>query len=97
VPDDQRVWVGHYHQAHRWMTAAQAVAEFMSNDAREGWEVIVPRRIAADEIHRVRSLRQVFGWRYYPGAHGKRPCPCPYCTRGEYKGASIRRRLGDDG
>ena len=94
VPDGERVWVGHYHQSHRWMTAAEAAAEFMSAEAREGWEVVVPRPIAADEIHRVRSLRQVFGWRYYPGAHGKAPCPCSYCTRGAYKASSIRRRLG---
>jgi hypothetical protein len=94
VPDQERVWVGHYNQAHRWMTAAEAVAEFMAAEAREGWEVVVPRKIAPDEIHRVRSLKQVFGWRYYPGAHGNAPCPCPYCTRGEYKSSSIRRRLG---
>jgi hypothetical protein len=94
IPDDQQVWVGHYHQAHRWMTAAQAVAEFMSADAREGWEVVVPRRIAADEIHRIRSLPQVLGWRYQPGSHGRSPCPCSFCTRGSYKAASIRRRLG---
>ena len=96
VGDDERVWVGHYNHAHRWMTATEAVAEFMAAEAREGWEVIVPRRIADDEIHRVRALRQVYGWRY-PGAHGKRPCPCSFCTRGEYNAASIRRRLGDGG
>src|SRR5687768_16706094 len=96
VTDNEDVWVGHYGHAHQWMTAAQAVAAFMSNNTREGWEVIIPRRISASEIHRIRSLRQVFGWRYFPGSHGKRPCGCPYCTRGEYKSASIRRRLGDE-
>ena len=96
IGDDEQVWVGYYNQAHRWMTAAQAAAEFMANDNREGWEVIIPRRIQANEIHRVRKLRQIFGWRYYPGAHGRRPCPCSYCTRGSYGAASIRRRLGDD-
>ena len=40
---------------------------------REGWEVIIPRRIAAKEIQRVRSLPQVIGWRFFPGAKGKRP------------------------
>src|SRR4051794_22600485 len=64
IPDQEQVWVGHYHQSLRWMTAAEAVAEFISSEAREGWEVVVPRRISADEIPRVRSLRQVFGWRY---------------------------------
>ncbi len=95
IRDEERVWVGHYGRAHRWMTAAQAVAAFMSGEAQEGWEVIIPRRIAADEIHWMRVLRQIFGWRYYPGAHGKRPCACSFCTRGEYKSASIRRRLGE--
>ncbi len=28
VPDDERVWVGHYGQAHRSRTAAEAVAVF---------------------------------------------------------------------
>src|SRR6476646_1038981 len=51
VPDELRVWVGHYRHAHRWMTAAQAAAEFMSSESREGWEVIIPRKIAAKEIH----------------------------------------------
>lgn len=94
VPDDEPVWVGHYQQHHRWMAAAEAVAEFMSSESREGWQVVVPRRIEAKEIHRVRLLPQVVGWRYYPGAHGRAPCACEFCTRGEYKGASIRRRLG---
>lgn len=94
IPDNEHVWVGHYRARHRWMSAAEAVALFMSANSREGWEVVVPRRIAASEVHRVRSLRQVLGWRYYPGAHGNRPCPCEFCTRGEYGGGSIRRRLG---
>ena len=36
IPDDEQVWVGHYHQAHRWMSAAEAVAEFTSAGSREG-------------------------------------------------------------
>ena len=37
VPDEERVWVGHYNQHHRWMSAAEAVAEFMgAEDARDG-------------------------------------------------------------
>ena len=95
IPDDQRVWVGHYGQAHRPMTAAEAVAEFSASDNREGWEVIIPRRVDAKEIHRVRSLPRVVGWRYAPGAKGKPPfCTCKYCTRGEYGAARLRARLG---
>jgi hypothetical protein len=95
LPDEEAVWVGHYGQAHRRMTAAEAVAEFMGAESSEGWEVIIPRRIAAREIHRVRSLPQVVGWRYFPGAKGKPPfCTCKYCTRGDYGAARLRARLG---
>ena len=95
IPDVERVWIGHYGQAHRTMTAAEAAAEFSSSESREGWEVIIPRRIASTEIHRIRSLPQVVGWRYSPRAKGKSPfCTCKYCTRGDYGAARLRARLG---
>src|SRR5689334_6832557 len=76
---EEPVWVGHFGRAHRRMTAADAVAEFLVAESREGWEVIIPRSIAAKEVHRVRSLPQVVGWRYSPGAKGKPPfCTCKY-------------------
>ncbi len=56
IPDAEVVLVGHYGQAHLEMTAAEAAAEFMSSESREGWEVIIPRRIDAKEIQRVRAL-----------------------------------------
>jgi len=90
IPDDERVWVGHYGQAHRWMTAAEAVAEFMSSESREGWEVVIPRRIEASEIHRIRRLPQVVGWHYQPGSHGKKPCGCDFCQRGQYGARRLR-------
>jgi hypothetical protein len=95
VPDDEMVLVGHYNQAHRWMTAAEAAAEFMAAENREGWEVIIPRRIEAKEIHRTKPLPQALGWRYFPEAKGKPPfCACEYCTRGEYGARRLRARLG---
>ena len=95
LPDDESVWVGHYNQAHRRMTAAEAVAEFMSAENCEGWEVIIPRRIDAKEIHRAKQLPQVLGWRFFPGAKGKPPfCPCEYCTRGEYGARRLRAKFG---
>ncbi len=91
VPDDEVVWIGHYGRAHAPVTAAQAVAEFMGSESREGWEVVVPRAVAASEIHRVRLLPQVVGWRYAPGSNGKAPfCTCPYCTRGMYGTGKLR-------
>lgn len=85
IPDDERVWVGHYGQAHRWMTAADA----------QGWEVVIPRRIEAGEIHKVRRLPQVIGWRFSPTSKGNSPyCTCRFCTRGEYGARRLRERLG---
>jgi hypothetical protein len=94
IPDEEPVWIRHYSRGHQPMTAAQAVAEFVAAENAEGWEVIIPRRINAKEIHRVRSLPQVVGWRYFPGARGNRPfCTCKYCTRGEYGARRLRERL----
>ena len=77
------------------MTAAEAAAEFMSAEDRQGWEVVIPRRIEAKEIHRTRKLPQVIGWRFSPGAKGKAPfCTCKFCTRGEYGARRLRERLG---
>jgi hypothetical protein len=97
IPDIEKVWVGHYGQMHVEMSAAEAAAEFMTSESREGWEVIIPRRIEANEIHKVRVLPQVLGWRYSPGSKGKQPfCACKFCTRGEINSAKLRRRLGTD-
>jgi hypothetical protein len=63
VPDNERVWVGHYRQAHRWMSAAEAAAEFMAAEDAQSWEVVIPRRVEAGELHRVRQLPQVVGCR----------------------------------
>lgn len=94
IGDEDRVWVGHYGRYHQWMSAAEAVAAFMSSDDRQGWEVVIPRRIEASEIHRIRNLPQVIGWRFSPTSKGKPPfCPCRFCTRGDY-GAPIAVTIG---
>ena len=96
IPDEQKVWIGHYNQGHRWMSAAEAVAEFMAAEDAKGWEVVIPRRIEASEIHRTRLLPQVVGWRYEPAANGKPPfCACKFCTRGDYGAQRLRERLGE--
>jgi hypothetical protein len=91
IPDDQRVWVAHYRNAHQSMSAAEAVGVIIHAAEPEGFEVIVPRKIDAAEIHKIRTLRQVIGWRYYPGAHGRKPCGCPYCQRGQYGAQKLRK------
>lgn len=80
IPDDEQVWVGHYNQNHRYMTAAEAASIMSAADIRKGYEVIIPRPIAKSEIHRVRHLPQVIGWRYMPGAHKFSTCMCIVCN-----------------
>lgn len=95
IPDEQQVWVGHYNQGHRWMSAAEAVAEFIAADDVKGWEVVIPRPIKANEIHKTRRLPQVIGWRFSPNAKGKPPfCTCKFCIRGDYGARRLRERLG---
>lgn len=96
VDDSEIVSIGHYNQSHQRMTAAEAVASIMSSESPEGFEVIIPRGIDASEIHRVRDLPQVVGWRYYPQSHGRKPCGCPFCQRGQF-GARKLRELFEDG
>jgi hypothetical protein len=94
IPDDLPVWVGHYGQEHRWMAASEATAVFAVAADALGWEVIIPRRIDAKEIHRVRHMPQVLGWRFSPTAKGKPPiCTCKFCTFGEYGAAKLRKRF----
>jgi hypothetical protein len=90
VPDEEQVWVGHFGQAHCRVTAAEAVASFLTTGSREGWEVIIPRRIEASAIHRTRRLPQVVGWRYRPGSHGKSPCGCDFCQVVQYGARRLR-------
>lgn len=85
LPDDEQVSVGHYNEPHQQMPAAEAVAFLMRLSEPLGYEVIVPRAIGSPEIRKVRSVRQVTGWRCTPDAHRRRLCQCPACIRGEIK------------
>lgn len=95
IDDSQMVSIGHYNQSHQTMTAAEAVASIMYSDSPEGFEIIIPRRIEASEIHRVRELPQVVGWRYYPQSHGRKPCGCPFCQRGQFGARKLRKQFED--
>jgi len=95
IRDQEQVWIGHYRQGHHWMSAAEAVSEFVAAEDAQGWEVVIPRRIEANELQRVRQLPQVVGWRFSPEAKGKPPfCTCKFCIRGEYGARRLRERLG---
>lgn len=95
VPDSQPVWLGHYGQVHRLVSAAEAIGQFTKADDPLGWQVVIPRRIEPKEIHKIRRLSQVIGWRFSPKSKGKPPfCTCKFCTRGDLGSAKLRKRLG---
>jgi hypothetical protein len=94
MDDEEPVWVGHYNRPHVHTTASAAVKLIMDAPDPEGYEVIVSRSIAPSELRKVRAVPQGIGWRYMPKAHLRRPCPCPWCMRGDTK--AQRRRAYDE-
>ncbi|MEU8202946.1 hypothetical protein [Streptosporangium sp. NPDC049046] len=98
LPDDEPVRVGHYGREHVELTGAEAAALIARHEDARGYEVFVPRPIDAGEIHRVRGVNRVTGWRYMPEAHGRFPCPCPVCLQpGQYGSARIRQKAESRG
>lgn len=98
IRSDEPAWVGHYARPHDEMTVGRAIGLIMRLADVRGFEVIVPRAIRTDEILRVRTPRQVIGWRYQPDAHGTRPCPCRACLpKGTIKSSRLRLRLDPKG
>lgn len=73
IPDDEPILLGHYHHRHDVMKSAEAVGMFMKLPDARGYEVIIPRRIEADEIHSIKPVSQTVGWRYFPGSNGTSP------------------------
>jgi hypothetical protein len=78
------------------MTAAQAVGLILAAEDPRGYEIMLSRRIARQEIVRVRPLPKAVGWRYYPEAKNTpaKMCDCPMCMpRGEVKASRFRERV----
>jgi len=82
VPDEQPVHVGHYGKEKVQTTVGEAIGLLMRQPDPRGYELILPRAVAAKEVHRIRAVRQVVGWRFAPSAKGTKPCPCDFCQRG---------------
>lgn len=90
IADDTPVLAGHYNEAKRTMTAAEAAAELHASRML-GFETILPDAIPPRAIHAIRRLPQTIGWRYFPGAHERGVfCGCEYCQRGEFNSRKIR-------
>lgn len=91
IPDGEAVLMGHYSKEQVKVTAAGAAHAIMHAEDALGMQIIVPRGIAPKEIRAIRSVPQVVGWRYFPGAHARKPCGCPYCqSRGAIKSRKLR-------
>ncbi|WP_433351573.1 hypothetical protein ACQP25_00855 [Microtetraspora malaysiensis] len=96
VPDDEPVLAGHYNRPPLQLSSAEAAALVAEQQDARGYELFLPRPVSAKEIHRVRSVNQVTGWRYMPGAHGSPPCACPVCNpSGGYGAAKVRKAFGE--
>lgn len=77
------------------MTIDRAIAVIMSQSDAQGYEIIVPRSIDSKEIHKIKYLPQVIGWRYYPASHTRKPTfACSVCVPiGSIKSRRLRERL----
>jgi len=93
LDDTEEVLIGHYGQPKTRVTAVQAAALLMNVADPRGYEVLISRTILPKEIRGFRSVPQVVGWRYWPESHGREPCGCPVCTKGDYGAAKVRERF----
>lgn len=94
LDDEEMVTCGPYWQAHRTLSVVEAVRLFRQHDEpMQGWEIVVPRSITPNEIHKIRAISQVLGWRYSPGARSRPWCNCLACvSRGEFNASKKRER-----
>jgi hypothetical protein len=91
ISSQELVRVGRYNVQPQQVTLTEAIHTIMTVADPQGYQIIVPRSIASAELHKVRHLRQIVGWRYMPYAHGKPFCTCPSCIRrGQIKGRKLR-------
>jgi hypothetical protein len=95
IRDSERVLIGKFNEQHLEVNAAEAIGIARAHKDPLGLEVVIPRRISAREIESIYTPPKVTGWRYYPAAKGRKPCPCPVCQRGEPFSKGIRSRDED--
>ncbi|HMZ80817.1 MAG TPA: hypothetical protein PLL06_14025 [Acidobacteriota bacterium] len=91
IPDTEPVLVGHYNEGMKEMTAAEASHLIASTTKPFGYQVLIQRAIRPKELHAIRTVRQVVGWRYRPGSNGTRPCVCMGCNRGQWGIQRLKR------
>jgi hypothetical protein len=90
--DAETVLLGKYNEEHIQVRAVEAIRIVREHTDPMGLEVILPRSVRPKEIESFYRPPKVVGWRYYPAARGRRPCPCSYCQKGEPFGQRIREK-----
>jgi hypothetical protein len=93
VAFSEMVYAGRHGKPHKHTTLGDAIKEIMLLEDPLGYELIIDKKISADEISNIRNLPQTIGWRYFPESHIKKPCNCEYCLRGSIKGRKTKNRL----
>lgn len=95
LPSQETVLVGHFSAPHAEVSISEAAKIILSAEDPLGYEILLPRSVRKEEIHKVRSVSQVIGWRYAPGAKGQKPfCTCKFCISGDFGANKLRQRLG---
>lgn len=93
IPDGEPVRCGLLNKsATRQVTAAEAVAIIRAHEDATGFEVMLDRPVRANEIKRIAPIRNVIGWRHFPGAHGRAPCACEFCQKSQPNSRRILAR-----
>ena len=92
IPDTEIVQCGKYDEAKRLLPVNLAIRQLLNRSDPMGYEMILLRSVAPDEIHRIRPLPQTIGWRYRPDSHHQIwICECDTCLRGRIN--AQRRRV----
>lgn len=87
IPDKEIVWYGRFNEEHKNDSAAKAQQDFLLVPDKQGFQVILKRKVAPKEIFKIKKLPPL-GWRFYPAAKGIKPCFCPVCLASGQYGSS---------
>jgi hypothetical protein len=93
IPDDELVFCGKYVAAREKVRARKSHEIFMALEDKMGFQVIVERKIQKSELHKIKALPQIIGWRYFPQSHERKRCLCPACLRaGTYQASVVKEQ-----
>lgn len=92
LPNGEPVLLGRFNTKHLRITAVEAHRAFCTVTGPVGQEVLIPRRIEAHEIRRIKPAPRLMGWRFYPEAKGRE---CFWPLPGTIKAHRRRKQLDE--